>query len=107
MKKRFEALQTLRFLCFLIVFGEHSGFYKLFGFPIFMELSLMSIFLMMSGFLMYYSYSQRDLPSNIADNAKFAVGKIKKLYTLHVETALIQLVSNIIFYIDIFAIHPE
>ncbi len=67
----------------------------------------MSIFLMMSGFLMYYSYSQRDLPSNIADNAKFAVGKIKKLYPLHVETALIQLVFNIIFYFDIFANHPE
>ena len=90
-----------------MVFGEHSGFFKLLGIPIFMELSLMSIFLMMSGFLMYYSYAQRDLTSNIVDNAKFAIGKIKKLYPLHVETALIQLVFNIIFYFDIFVGHPE
>ena len=45
----------------MIVFGEHSGFFRLIGIPIFFEISTMSVFLMMSGFLMYYSYSEREL----------------------------------------------
>ena len=106
-RKRFDALQTLRFICFLIVFGEHSGFYRLIGIPIFFEISTMSVFLMMSGFLMYYSYSERELSMKPTDSVKFSVGKIKKLYPLHVETALIQLVFNIIFFFDLFKTHPE
>ena len=106
-RKRFDALQTLRFICFLIVFGEHSGFFRLLGVPIFFEISIMSVFLMMSGFLMYYTYSERELSLNPVKNVKFSYGRLKKLYPLHVETALIQLLFVIVFFFDYFKTNPE
>ena len=106
-RKRFDALQTLRFLLFLVVFGEHSGFYRLIGVPIFFEISIMSVFLMMSGFLMFYTYSERELSTNPVENVKFSIGRIKKLYPLHVETALIQLAFVIFFFFDYFKTNPE
>ena len=103
-KRRFEALQTLRFMCFLIVFGDHSGFYKVFPIPNYGELCIMSVFLMMSGFLMVYSYNDREVPSNVGGCFRFSTGKIKKLYPLHVETAVIQLIIILILYRELIAI---
>lgn len=103
-KKRFDAIQTLRFMCFLMVFGEHAGFYKEFGIPSFGELCAMSVFLMMSGFLMVYSYMDRDTPSDLKGCFRFTTGKIKKLYPLHVETAVIQFIFIIILYWEMFAV---
>ena len=97
-KKMFDAVQTLRFMCFLIVFLEHAGFYKRTGIHEYGELSIMSVFLMMSGFLMVYSYINRELPATLGGYFKFSAGKIKKLYPLHVETAFIQLIIIIALY---------
>jgi peptidoglycan/LPS O-acetylase OafA/YrhL len=43
-----------------------------------------SVFFVMSGFLMYRSYAQRNLPESIKDSAIFAWRKVKKLYPLHI-----------------------
>ena len=89
-KKRFDAIQTLRFMMFLIVFAEHAQFYRHTGIPNFGELCAMNIFLMMSGFLMVYSYIDREVPTDLRGCFKFSAGKLKKLYPLHAETAIIQ-----------------
>lgn len=102
-KKRFDAIQTLRFMCFLMVFADHSGFYKRTGFHEYGELCLISVFLMMSGFLMVYSYINRELPETLEGYFKFSLGKIKKLYPLHVETAFIQLFIILILYRSLIA----
>ena len=101
-KKRFDAIQTLRFLCFLMVFGEHAGFYKVSGIPAFGESCAMSVFLMMSGFLMVYSYMDRETESSIGGCFRFTTGKLKKLYPLHVETATLQFIMFIILYWSLF-----
>ena len=89
-------------MCFLIVFAEHAGFYKAAGIPALGELCAMSVFLMMSGFLMVYSYMDRDIANDLKGCFRFSTGKIKKLYPLHVETAIIQLVIIILLYWEIF-----
>ena len=43
-----------------------------------------SVFFVMSGFLMYRSYAQRSLPESIKGSAIFAWRKVKKLYPLHI-----------------------
>ncbi len=102
-KKRFDAIQTLRFMCFLIVFAEHAGFYKVSGIPNFGELCIMSVFLMMSGFLMVFSYMDRDVPTDLRGSFRFSTGKIKKLYPLHVETAIIQFAIIVWLYWELFS----
>jgi peptidoglycan/LPS O-acetylase OafA/YrhL len=106
-KKRFDAIQTLRFMCFLIVFAEHSGFYEEFHIQNYGEMCIMSVFLMMSGFLMVYSYIDRETPASIPGCFRFTVGKIKKLYPLHVETATIQLIMELIFLAELIREHLE
>ena len=43
-----------------------------------------SIFLVLSGFLMMYSYYDRDLSCSLKDCITFSVKKIKRLYPLHI-----------------------
>ena len=110
-KKRFDAIQTLRFLCFLIVFADHAGFYKVSGVANFGELCIMSVFLIMSGFLMVYSYMDREVPNDLKSSFRFSTGKISKLYPLHWKTALIQFAIIVWLYWDLFKaidqIHAE
>lgn len=58
-----------------------------------------SIFLVLSGFLMSYSYNNRDLPSTIKDCCRFSIKKIKKLYPLHLLTLITALV--LVLYAEI------
>ena len=85
-KERFQAVQSLRFICFMMVFVAHST----------IEISFtgvwaLEIFFMLSGFMMVYSYADRDLPSTPWGCVKFGYKRTGKLYPLHVETALLQL----------------
>ncbi len=79
--EKIESLQALRAVAFLGIFLLHSkvpwGWAK-FG---------VSVFFVLSGFLMMVRYNDRDLPSGIG-RFRFSVEKIKKLYPLHVLTML-------------------
>ncbi len=92
-KERFTAVQAMRFFCCLVVALGHMGFFDVF--PVLKNGStiwVLVIFFLISGFTMVYSYNDRELDCTLTKNFKFAVGKIKKLYPLHVQTAVIQFV---------------
>lgn len=82
--KKINTLQTLRMLAFAEVFLGHSGKSPTGG-----NLGV-SIFIILSGFCMAINYmpKQSALPNNAVGCVRFSVGKIKKLYFLHVITAL-------------------
>ena len=75
-KRKIKSLQTLRALAFLGIFAEHSygADYGAWG---------VSVFFILSGFLMIYSYKGRYPEANIKAAGALAVKKIKKLYPLH------------------------
>ena len=85
--KRIDSLQGLRACGLLSIFFSHSvEGYASFG------AAGVSIFLILSGFLLAYGYLQRDTAlrqPSLANNLRFAVQKIKKLYPLHLVTMLL------------------
>ena len=80
--KRIESLQALRTLAFLGIFFVHSGFFISWS-----NLGV-SVFYVMSGFLMIYTYGERAFDITIKNNLVFSVNKIKKLYPLHIITMI-------------------
>lgn len=83
--KRIYSLEGLRTIAFLIVFIAHTSTTSISG------ACGVSIFFVLSGFLMSYNYfgdsekkNQIIQQNNIIDALKFAINKIKKLYLLHV-----------------------
>ncbi|MBQ0041795.1 MAG: acyltransferase [Lachnospiraceae bacterium] len=91
---RFDAVQSLRFLCFLIVFGVHAGCLDLPSAAI-----ILQVFIILSGFMLTYAYSNRELQAGPIKNFKFAVGKMKKMYPLHAITTVIQYVILVFYFI--------
>lgn len=90
--KRIDSLQGLRTVAFLLVFLLHSGLADT-G-----EIGV-SIFFVLSGFVMTLSYMDKELDTSIKGLFKFSIGRIKKLYPLHIITMLAFLyfeVKNII-----------
>lgn len=89
--KRIESLQGLRAIAFLAIFISHSrifncGYLGAWG---------VSIFFVLSGFLMTYNYMPRQdykYPSPIV----FGWQKIKKLYPLHIVTMILCLIYSIL-----------
>lgn len=77
------ALQGLRAVSFLAVFVSHSGLGP-FGC---LGAWGVSVFLVMSGFLMAYRYMEREAPLGL----KFAAKKLDSLYPLHIATMLTKL----------------
>lgn len=49
------------------------------------------IFLIMSGFLMYYNYGKKNINGNLKASIQFTYKKIKKLYLIHIVTFLFAL----------------
>lgn len=81
-KEMFSALQGIRGLCFLFVFAGHAGiFYILPAFGV-------SVFFVLSGFLMMLNYGDRKEQRSVRDSFLFAVGRIRRIYGLHVLTTL-------------------
>lgn len=81
-----NSLQTIRALAILGIFVSHSGIQMFeangdWG---------VSVFLILSGFLMFYSYSDSDRISEcgLKYSLKFGVHKIKRLYLLHIVTLI-------------------
>lgn len=81
--KRLDAIQILRAIAFIAIFLSHvdvigSG---MFG---------VSVFLILSGFCMTYSYFNREILqiTGIKENILFAWNRVKKLYPLHFLTLI-------------------
>ena len=91
MKKRLDAIQALRAIAFILIFLSHVEILATGPIGV-------SIFLVISGFCMTYAYLDRPektpMPSFV-NNLKFAKGKVKKLYPLHLIMLLF--VALIIF----------
>lgn len=77
-----ESLQALRALAFLGIFFLHAHFFV--SWP-----SLgVSVFFVLSGFLLQYTHDQKSTDISIKKCLKFSVDRIKKLYPLHIITML-------------------
>lgn len=79
---RIESLQALRTWAFIGIFFEHAAA------PIKWAGLGVSVFFILSGFLLMYGYMERDLDCSLRSNLRFMLGKIKKLYPLHIITML-------------------
>lgn len=83
-----DTLQVLRCLAFIGVFLSHVGWNAttMAG----MGYWGVSVFLVLSGFTMVYSYygKGRIRAVSVRDNLRFAMGKVGKLYPLYVLTTL-------------------
>ena len=90
-KPRIESIQIIRAIAFILIFLSHVGLISTGPIGV-------SLFLVLSGFCMTYAYLDRPEKTpipNLRNNLRFAWGKVKKLYPLHVITLLF--VALIIF----------
>lgn len=94
---KITSLQTLRGIAFLGIASFHCGL-SLFG-----PLSV-SIFFVMSGFLMMYSYMNKPIECSLKNNVIFSLRKIKKLYPLYLITTLAMVIIHKSFSLKILAI---
>ena len=86
------SLQALRALAFLGIFFSHANFFiNWSGLGV-------SIFFVLSGFLLMHRYGEKELFPSIKRNLTFSVNRIRKLYPLHIITMLCTVV---LFIIDI------
>lgn len=82
-KEKIVSLQALRALAFLGIFTSHCGSKSALG------AWGVSVFIILSGFLMYVNYKDKPLKSSLANNIQFSINKIKKLYPLHILTMIL------------------
>ena len=68
----YYSIQALRAIAFLAIFTYHCGITP--GGP-----WGVSVFFVISGFCMYFSYRDKCLSFSVKDNLFFAINKIKKL----------------------------
>ncbi len=76
-QKKLSSLQALRALAFMGIFTCHAGLTQLGAWGA-------SVFLVLSGFLMVYTYYDRELDASPKSAVRFSVKKIGKLYPLHI-----------------------
>lgn len=91
-RSRIESIQVIRAIAFILVFLSHVELISTGPIGV-------SLFLVLSGFCMTYSYlgteQRRIQDPSVRNCLRFAWGKVKKLYPLHVITLL--LVALVIF----------
>ena len=79
-------LQGLRFIGFLLIFLNHSywdlGIGKVFDFGA----RGVEIFFVLSGYLVAYNYTDKDLDSSFKGSLNYVYKKLKKFYALHLVT---------------------
>lgn len=95
-KQKIQTLQSLRGLAFMGIFLSHLGLAKLGAWSV-------SVFFILSGFVMYYSYENKALSCSIINNVLFAIKKVKRLYQLH----LLMLMAALVFMATGFFLHSD
>lgn len=88
--EKIESLQVLRAIAFLGIFSSHCGITSLGTWGA-------SVFFILSGFLMTYRYFDRQLSISPFSAVRFSLGKIGKLYELHIITMLADLMIPVFF----------
>lgn len=74
---KMDSIQSLRAIAFVGIVSQHSGVLPLGAWGV-------SIFIVLSGFIMAYTYYNREIEVSIISNILFSLKKIKKLYVLHI-----------------------
>ena len=83
--KKFQSLQGLRALSTIGIFLFHSGFLLKGTFPV-------TLFFMLSGFMMYYTKYNLNKYKNYSEwIKKYCIKKVKQFYPLHIFTFIISL----------------
>lgn len=85
-KNKILSLQAVRALAFLGIFTFHCKTTELGMWGV-------SVFLVLSGFLMAYAYYDKPLDSSVKGCVTFSIKKIKKLYPLHLLLMLIAAIA--------------
>lgn len=83
-RPRIESIQVIRAIAFILIFLSHVELIATGPIGV-------SLFLVLSGFCMTYAYLDRPEKTprpSLSNNLRFAGGKVKKLYPLHVITLL-------------------
>lgn len=78
------------------IFLSHLGLAKLGAWSV-------SVFFILSGFVMYYSYENKTFLCLIKDNVLFAIKRIKRLYPLH----LLMLIAALVFMATGFFLYSD
>ena len=78
------------------IFFSHLGLAKLGAWSV-------SVFFILSGFVMYYSYENKTLSCSIKDNVLFAIKKVRCLYPLH----LLMLIAALVFMVTGFFLYSN
>lgn len=89
-KHRIESMQALRALAFLGIFFSHAGFFV--AWPAFG----VSIFFVMSGFLMVYTYEDKEFNISLYNNIHFSLKKVRLLYPLHIITMFCAVILQVV-----------
>ena len=92
--KKIESLQVLRALAFLGIYLSHTGMRFSWS-----NLSV-SIFFVLSGFLLSYKYNDWNEKYGVVKSIGFSFQRIKKIYGLHIATMILTLIPLILFKIE-------
>lgn len=93
-KNRIYEFDFLRILAALMVFINHIWAFLPFKIPDLGGRGV-EIFFILSGFLMFYNYSNRQLSISFFDSIKFGIKKIFPYWFLHIITMLFMLVLHV------------
>ena len=83
------SLQALRALAFLGIFLHHVNS------PFCWPAIGVSVFFVLSGFLMEYKYFGKEMSLSVRENLRFAIRKISKLYALHIITMCLAVIREV------------
>lgn len=93
-RKRLDGLNVVRALAFLLIFISHTSIpNSAFGGPAGVE-----IFFLLSGFLMFWNYVDRELDFSFRGRLQFAWHKVRKLYPLYLLTFFVGVILDVQLY---------